>query len=129
MDRSILVVEDEPSFADSLAVGLGREGFVVTVASDGAEALQRFDEVDPDLVLLDVMLPTMSGSDVCRALRAKSRVPIIMVTAKGAEVDTVVGLEAGADDYVTKPYRLPELVARVRAVLRRADEADSGPVS
>lgn len=121
-DLSVLVVEDEPSFADALTVGLGREGFAVTVASDGADALRRFAEIEPDLVLLDVMLPTMSGLDVCRAIRATSNVPIIMVTAKGEEVDTVVGLEVGADDYVTKPYRLRELVARMRTVLRRFDE-------
>jgi two-component system response regulator RegX3 len=107
-----------------LTVGLKREGFRVQVARDGAEALDMFDAVRPDLVLLDVMLPKVSGIDVCRELRAKSKVPIIMVTAKGAEIDTVVGLEVGADDYVTKPYRLRELVARMRAVLRRApDEA------
>ena len=120
-ELSVLVVEDEPSFADALIVGLGREGFAVTVSSDGADALRRVNEIQPDLVLLDVMLPTMSGIDVCRAIRLKSRVPIIMVTAKGSEVDTVVGLEVGADDYVTKPYRLSELVARMRAVLRRSD--------
>ena len=90
------------------------------VARDGAQALDMFDAVKPDLVLLDVMLPRVSGIDVCRQIRKKSQVPIIMVTAKGAEIDTVVGLEVGADDYVTKPYRLRELVARMRAVLRRA---------
>jgi two-component system response regulator RegX3 len=116
---SILVVEDEDSFIDALTVGLKREGFYVTVARDGAEALDLFDSVQPDLVLLDVMLPKVSGIDVCREIRSKSRVPIIMVTAKSAEIDTVVGLEVGADDYVTKPYRLRELVARMRAVLRR----------
>ena len=117
----ILVVEDEASFVEALTIGLRREGFEVVVAVDGAEALARFDEVAPDLVLLDVMLPKISGIDVCRQLRKKTQVPIIMVTAKGAEIDTVVGLEVGADDYVTKPYRLRELVARMRAVLRRAD--------
>lgn len=116
---SVLVVEDEESFIDALTLGLSREGFVVTVARDGAEALDMFDQVDPDLVLLDVMLPKVSGIDVCRELRGRSNVPIIMVTAKGAEIDTVVGLEVGADDYVTKPYRMRELVARIRAVLRR----------
>jgi len=115
----VLVVEDEESFIDALSVGLEREGFRVEVARDGAEALDRFDDVDPDLVLLDVMLPTVSGIDVCRELRQRTDVPIIMVTAKSAEIDTVVGLEVGADDYVTKPYRLRELVARIRAVLRR----------
>ena len=116
---TVLLVEDEDAFIDALTVGLKREGFVVEVAHDGAEALDMFDAVSPDLVLLDVMLPTISGIDVCRELRKKSDVPIIMVTAKSAEIDTVVGLEVGADDYVTKPYRLRELVARMRAVLRR----------
>ena len=117
---TILVVEDEESFVEALTIGLRREGFQVQVARDGAQALDMFDAVKPDLVLLDVMLPRVSGIDVCRQIRKKSQVPIIMVTAKGAEIDTVVGLEVGADDYVTKPYRLRELVARMRAVLRRA---------
>ncbi|MBV8690709.1 MAG: response regulator transcription factor [Actinobacteria bacterium] len=118
--NTVLVVEDEESFVEALVVGLKREGFRVKVARDGLEALEVFDGTRPDLVLLDVMLPKMSGVDVCREIRNKSRVPIIMVTAKGSEIDTVVGLEVGADDYVTKPYRLRELVARMRAVLRRA---------
>ena len=118
-EAHVLVVEDEPSFAEALTIGLEREGFRVTIAGDGAAALARFDEIDPDLVLLDLMLPRISGLDVCREIRLKSQVPIIMVTAKTSEVDTVVGLEVGADDYVTKPYRLRELVARMRAVLRR----------
>jgi two-component system, OmpR family, response regulator RegX3 len=126
-DASVLVVEDEDSFVDALTVGLTREGFRVHVARDGAEALDLFDAVRPDLVLLDVMLPKVSGIDVCRELRRRSSVPIIMVTAKGGEIDTVVGLEVGADDYVTKPYRLRELVARMRAVLRRR-ATDSGGV-
>ncbi|HXH56781.1 response regulator transcription factor [Iamia sp.] len=117
---TVLVVEDEDSFIEALTVGLAREGFRVQVARDGAQALDLFDAVKPDLVLLDVMLPKVSGIDVCRELRRRSTVPIIMVTAKGAEIDTVVGLEVGADDYVTKPYRLRELVARMRAVLRRS---------
>ncbi len=115
----VLVVEDEVSFVEALSVGLAREGFRVEVAVDGAEALARFDVLKPDLVLLDVMLPKISGIDVCRQLRKRSQVPIIMVTAKSAEIDTVVGLEVGADDYVTKPYRIRELVARMRAVMRR----------
>ncbi|MPY92067.1 MAG: response regulator [Acidimicrobiia bacterium] len=115
----MLVVEDEESFVDALRVGLKREGFRVEVAVDGLEAIEMFEVVKPDIVLLDVMLPRLSGVDVCRHLRARSRVPIIMVTAKGSEIDTVVGLEVGADDYVTKPYRLRELVARIRAVMRR----------
>ena len=117
---TVLVVEDEESFVDALVVGLKREGFLVKVARDGVEAVDLFDVVRPDLVLLDVMLPKMSGIDVCREIRSRSRVPIIMVTAKASEIDTVVGLEVGADDYVSKPYRLRELVARMRAVLRRA---------
>src|SRR6185295_2428898 len=117
---TILVVEDEEAFVDALTVGLQREGFRVQVARDGAQALDLFDAVAPDLVLLDVMLPKVSGIDVCRQLRKRSQVPIIMVTAKGAEIDTVVGLEVGADDYITKPYRMREVVARMRAVLRRS---------
>jgi two-component system, OmpR family, response regulator RegX3 len=119
-ESTVLVVEDEDSFVEALTIGLRREGFRVQVARDGSAALEMFDAVAPDLVLLDVMLPRVSGIDVCRQLRRRSQVPIIMVTAKGAEIDTVVGLEVGADDYVTKPYRLRELVARMRAVLRRA---------
>jgi two-component system response regulator RegX3 len=119
-DTTVLVVEDEDSFVDALTVGLKREGFRVQVARDGAQALDLFDAVAPDLVLLDVMLPRVSGIDVCREIRTRSKVPIIMVTARGSEIDTVVGLEVGADDYVSKPYRLRELVARMRAVLRRA---------
>jgi len=117
----VLVVEDEESFADALEVGLRREGFEVEVASDGVAALEAFTRHEPDLILLDLMLPRVSGIDVCREIRSRSDVPIIMVTAKGAEIDTVVGLEIGADDYMTKPYRLRELVARMRAVLRRAE--------
>jgi len=115
----VLLVEDEDSFVEALTLGLRREGFEVVVATDGAAALEVFDEAKPDLVLLDVMLPKVGGIDVCRELRSRSSVPIIMVTAKGSEIDTVVGLEVGADDYVTKPYRMRELVARMRAVLRR----------
>jgi len=126
---SVLIVEDEDSFVDALTLGLTREGFRVSVARDGAEALDMFDDVRPDLVLLDVMLPKVNGLDVCRELRSRSRVPIIMVTAKGAEIDTVVGLEVGADDYVTKPYRLRELVARMRAVLRRRADDQPDPLA
>src|SRR6202167_6314261 len=115
----VLLVEDAESFVDALVVGLQREGFAITVARDGVEALERFEAAPIDLVLLDLMLPRMSGIDVCRAIRARSDVPIIMVTAKSTELDTVVGLEVGADDYVAKPYRLRELVSRMRAVLRR----------
>jgi two-component system response regulator RegX3 len=115
----VLIVEDTESYIEALTIGLDREGFRVEIARDGAEALARFAEVDPDVILLDLMLPKVSGLDVCREIRTESTVPIIMVTAKGDEVDTVVGLEVGADDYVVKPYRMRELVARVRAVLRR----------
>jgi two-component system response regulator RegX3 len=117
----VLVVDDEESFIDALQVGLSREGFEVRVARDGSEALEQFAASAPDVILLDVMLPRLSGTDVCREIRRTSQVPIIMVTAKGSEIDAVVGLEVGADDYVVKPYRLRELVARVRAVLRRAE--------
>ena len=127
MSIHVLVVEDEASFADALTVGLEREGFRVTTVADGAEALRRFAQTAPDLVLLDVMLPGVSGLDVCREIRSQSSVPIIMVTAKGEELDTVLGLEIGADDYVTKPYRLRELVARMRSVLRRAEHRDDPP--
>ena len=126
--QTVLIVEDEESFVDALSVGLKREGFRVEVARDGLEALSRFDAVQPDLVLLDVMLPKMSGIDVCRQLRKRTQVPIIMVTAKGSEIDTVVGLEVGADDYITKPYRMRELVARMRAVTRRGSSDPSGGI-
>jgi two-component system response regulator RegX3 len=126
---SVLVVEDEESFIEALQVGLRKEGFRVSVARDGLQALEMFDVVNPDLVLLDVMLPKMSGLDVCRQLRKKTLTPIIMVTAKGAEIDTVVGLEVGADDYVSKPYRLRELVARMRAVMRRVPSERGGELS
>ena len=115
----VLLVEDEESFIEALTLGLAREGFEVSVARDGVEALEMFEESEPDLILLDLMLPKMSGLDVCRTIRDTSDVPVIMVTAKGEEIDTVVALEVGADDYVTKPYRMRELVARMRAVLRR----------
>ncbi len=122
----ILVVDDEQSYRDALRIALEREGFRVEVAADGAEAIARFDAVRPALVLLDVMLPRISGVDVCREIRTRSQVPIIMVTARNAEIDAVVGLEVGADDYVTKPFRLRELVARVRAALRRGRGDDPG---
>lgn len=126
----ILIVEDEESFLDALRVGLAREGFAIDVARDGQEALERFQVAKPDLILLDVMLPKISGIDVCREIRTMSTVPIIMVTAKGEEIDTVVGLEVGADDYITKPYRFREVVARMRALLRRAEmSGDPAPAS
>jgi two-component system, OmpR family, response regulator RegX3 len=125
----ILVVDDEQSYRDALSIALQREGFLVETAADGVEALARFDATRPALVLLDVMLPKISGVDVCRDLRSRSRVPIIMVTARNSEIDAVVGLEVGADDYVTKPFRLRELIARVRAALRRvpADDENDDP--
>jgi two-component system response regulator RegX3 len=121
---SVLVVEDEESFVEALVVGLKREGFLVTVARDGVEGVELFDRIRPDLILLDLWLPKKSGIDVCREIRTRSRIPIIMVTAKSSEIDTVVGLEVGADDYVTKPFRLRELVARMRAVMRRSGATD-----
>jgi two-component system response regulator RegX3 len=124
----VLLAEDDESFIDALVIGLAREGFDVAVARDGNEALRLFAADEPDLVLLDLMLPRLSGIDVCRSIRARSSVPIIMVTAKGTEIDTVVGLEIGADDYVTKPYRLRELVARMRAVLRRTPATEPATV-
>lgn len=128
----ILVVEDEKSFSEPLAFLLGKEGYEVIVAADGNEALAKFDKSGADLVLLDLMLPGMSGTEVCRQIRTTSNVPIIMLTAKDDEVDKVVGLELGADDYVTKPYSARELLARVRAVLRRGADSgadlDSGPL-
>ena len=120
----ILVVEDEASFSDALAYLLGKEGFEVSVADSGTSAVAEFERNGADLILLDLMLPGLSGTEVCRQIRAKSQVPIIMLTAKDAEVDKVVGLELGADDYVTKPYSSRELVARIRAVLRRHGEED-----
>jgi two-component system response regulator RegX3 len=122
---TVLIVEDEESYIDALEVGLAREGFTTRVARSGPEALTMFDEVGPDLVLLDLMLPGLSGIDVCRYIRSRSSVPVIMVTARDSELDAVVGLEVGADDYVTKPYGLRELVARMRAVLRRTPELSS----
>jgi two-component system response regulator RegX3 len=118
----ILIVEDEPSLAEPLAFLLGREGYETAVAGDGRAALAEFDKGGADLVLLDLMLPGLSGTEVCRELRNRSSVPIIMLTAKDSEVDIVVGLELGADDYVTKPYSSRELLARIRAVLRRRTE-------
>ena len=123
----ILVVEDEESYREPLAYQLTKEGFDVVVADTGTQALAEFDRQPIDLVLLDVMLPEMSGVDVCRQLRTVSAVPIIMLTAKDGEIDKVVGLELGADDYVTKPYSFRELLARIRAVLRRIDTSEEEP--
>jgi two-component system response regulator RegX3 len=120
----VLVVEDEESFSDALSYMLRREGYDTVVAATGPDALAEFDRAGADIVLLDLMLPGLSGTEVCRALRSKSSVPIIMLTAKDTEIDKVVGLELGADDYVTKPYSARELVARMRAVLRRGMEGE-----
>ena len=124
----ILIVEDEISFSEALAFLLGKEGFEVSVAEDGQQAVDKFSKEGADLILLDLMIPVISGIEVCRAIRATSQVPIIMLTAKDAEIDKVVGLELGADDYVTKPYSSRELIARIKAVLRRGvfDDALEG---
>jgi two-component system response regulator RegX3 len=119
----VLLVEDEESFSDPLSYLLRQEGFEVAVAGTGPEALQAFDRAGADIVLLDLMLPGLPGTEVCRQLRSRSSVPVIMLTARDTEIDTVVGLELGADDYVTKPYSSRELLARMRAVLRRGTEA------
>lgn len=132
----ILVVEDEESFRDALQYMLTREGFDVVIAPNGAEGIKLFDAKNPDLVLLDLMLPEVSGTEVCKYIRAKSSTPIIMLTAKDTEIDKVVGLELGADDYVTKPFSTRELLARIRAVMRRGGDVEldaigaveSGPI-
>ncbi|GAB2639001.1 response regulator transcription factor [Nocardioides ginkgobilobae] len=121
----VLVVEDEESYSDALAYMLRKEGFEVAIAADGNAALAEFDRNGADIVLLDLMLPGIPGTEVCRQIRATSSVPVIMVSAKDDEVDKVVGLELGADDYVTKPYSPRELVARIRAVLRRGTEPEA----
>jgi two-component system response regulator RegX3 len=137
MTRTILVVEDEPTLRETLAEALETDGFEVQTAGDGQAAVAQFREHHPDLLLLDLMLPGMSGMDVCRVVRAESSVPIVMLTARDSEVDKVVGLELGADDYVTKPFSLRELSARIRAIFRRGDSltaaqlpplVDLGPV-
>ena len=136
MPRTILVVEDEPTLRETLAEALEADGFAVVQAADGRAALERFRAEEPDLVLLDLMLPELSGLEVTRQIRAASSVPIVMLTARDAEVDKVVGLELGADDYVTKPFSFRELSARIRAVLRRGEQAgmplpplvDLGPI-
>jgi two-component system response regulator RegX3 len=125
----VLIVEDEESMAEPLAFLLRKEGFSTSIAATGQEALAEFDRVGADIVLLDLMLPGMSGTDVCKALRARAAVPVIMVTARDSEIDKVVGLELGADDYITKPYSTRELIARIRAVLRRRAEPEDGAQS
>ena len=135
MARTILVVDDEPTLRETLAEALEQDGLEVVTAADGKEALEQFRATDPDLMLLDLMLPQVSGIEVCRIVRRESSLPIIMLTAKDGEIDKVVGLELGADDYVTKPFSLRELMARIRAQLRRldaapassADPAEAGP--
>jgi two-component system response regulator RegX3 len=125
----ILVVEDEETLAEAISFLLSKEGFEVAIAATGPEAIESFDKSGADLILLDLMIPGLSGTEVCRQIRTKSSVPIIMLTAKDSEIDKVVGLEIGADDYVTKPYSSRELIARIRAVLRRGelhDSADDG---
>jgi two-component system, OmpR family, response regulator RegX3 len=125
----VLVVEDEESYSDALAYMLRKEGYEVSVAGNGHDALAEFDRAGADIVLLDLMLPGIPGTEVCRQLRQVSTVPVIVVSAKDAEVDKVVGLELGADDYITKPYSPRELVARIRAVLRRGQEVDLAPAT
>ncbi|MCW2783847.1 MAG: response regulator transcription factor [Marmoricola sp.] len=125
----VLVVEDEESYSDALSYMLRKEGFEVAIAATGPDALAEFDRAGADIVLLDLMLPGMPGTEVCRQIRQTSNVPVIMVSAKDDEVDKVVGLELGADDYVTKPYSPRELVARIRAVLRRGTEPDLAPMT
>lgn len=127
MSSHILLVEDEPSISEPLAFLLQREGYTVQVIANGQEAADSFEASDADLVLLDLMLPGLSGTEVCRSIRTKSQVPIIMLTAKDSEIDIVVGLELGADDYITKPYSSRELLARVRAAMRRAEISQAGP--
>jgi DNA-binding response OmpR family regulator len=130
MTRTILVVDDEPTLRETLAEALTRDGFRVVTAADGAEALARFRDQRPDLIVLDLMLPEMSGVEVCRIVRRESAVPILMLTAKSSEIDKVLGLELGADDYVTKPFSLRELAARIRALLRRIEQpAPEGPAT
>ena len=121
----VLVIEDEESFRDALKFMLSREGFDVILAPNGAEGMKLFDAMNPDLVLLDLMLPEVSGTDVCKYIRTKSNTPVIMLTAKDTEIDKVVGLELGADDYVTKPFSTRELLARIKAVLRRGGEMEN----
>jgi DNA-binding response OmpR family regulator len=127
MARTILIVDDERTLRETLAEALDADGFRVLTAADGREALSRFREHQPDLVVLDLMLPELSGIEVCRIIRAESGVPIVMLTAKTSELDKVVGLELGADDYVTKPFSLRELTARIRALLRRTEQLAEAP--
>jgi len=127
MSHRILVVDDEPSVTDLLAYNLRKAHYDVSIAADGREALRLAGEFQPDLILLDLMIPEVDGLDVCRELRKSSNVPVIMITARGEEIDRVIGLELGADDYVTKPFSVRELMARIKAVLRRAQNDNSEP--
>ena len=129
MDAQILLVEDDPSIREVTALGLGAAGFTVTTAADGIEGIERWRADRPDLVLLDMMLPRLDGLEVCRAIRRESTTPIVMLTARGDTIDVVVGLESGADDYVRKPFEMPELVARVRAALRRRTADADAPAA
>ncbi len=124
MATSVLIVEDDKNIQELLQMYLEKEGYAVTVASDGGQGLTKFRAIKPDLVLLDVMMPVMDGFEVCKSIRAESRIPVIMLTAKGELDDKVTGLKAGADDYVTKPFEMQELIARIEAVLRRAEGVD-----
>ena len=126
-ERSVLVVEDEENLLEALRYNLEREGYLVHTATDGGDGLELARRLNPSLILLDIMLPTLDGFEVCRILRRESEVPILMLTAKGEEVDRVVGLELGADDYITKPFSIRELVARVRNTLRRTQYLEDGP--
>lgn len=127
MARTILLVDDEPTLRETLAENLEADGFAVVTAADGAQALERFRASRPDLVILDLMLPGLSGLELCRIIRREAAVPILMLTARDSEIDKVVGLEVGADDYVTKPFSLRELQARIRALLRRVEQAPEAP--
>ncbi|HET7474380.1 MAG TPA: response regulator transcription factor, partial [Candidatus Limnocylindrales bacterium] len=129
VDARILLVEDDPSIREITAIGLTAAGFAVTTANDGVEGLDRFKAEPFDLVLLDVMLPRLDGYEVCRQIRKSSTVPVVMLTARGDTMDVVVGLEAGADDYVRQPFEVPELIARIRAALRRAGTATDEPAT
>ena len=124
MAISVLIVEDDKNIQELLQLYLEKEGYAVTVADDGGQGLSKFRTEKPDLVILDVMMPVMNGWDVCRAIRAESRTPVIMLTAKGELDDKITGLKAGADDYITKPFEMRELIARIEAVLRRSDNAE-----